>query len=640
MATITDLPACTMTDEYSPELEAELANAQQQPRPEVRPHRNGKLPPSSAFSPYDPIVADQCINASNLVADKRFWQMAKTLASLSVEAFSDKIARRKLSKSDMKRRRAARLRQALVDLGPTFIKLGQFLSVRRDCLPPEIADELALLQDKVPPFDIALVKSTITSDLGQAPELLYDQFEEEPIASASIGQVHLARLKDGRQVVVKVQRPDLSQIFYQDLGYMRLLARWGVLIRPQGQWDSWIALSDEFGRTLFQEIDYLQEGRNADRIRHVLRNQTEMRIPRVYWKFTGRRVLTLEYLPGTKIDKVAELEMQGLNLARIGNLLVSCYLEQVLLHGFFHADPHAGNLSVDSEGRVIIYDFGMMGEITEAQRDAITGCIVAVIQKDTSELVKHLTNLGVVKEGAKMGPVTRAIEPFIDYYAGKELRDLDFTALEHDIDQIAFEKALCMPPTLAYLLRAGSTLEGIARTLKPNFSFVEASKPSLKKWILSRPGNAAALLKVFFNGNLRLSEDAVLKIASGKSPLRSVHVKGTESKNKSEPTSVDAKIARENLDEIEALKSKVYLLETQVKSRSEKGVNLIFLALWLLAFAVTFATLTFLPEYRPYANIFLIGNGVMGAIIMWHLVAPDSLARLSKKPGHSRGQRR
>lgn len=625
-----------MTDSNPPELNPELETAlplvpiagldSATTTPTLKQPTDSKNKFSTSSSgglQYDASLADSSVRVRNLVTDRRFWQMAKTLANFSFEAFSDRI-KPKFSKSELKRRRAVRLREALVELGPTFVKLGQFLSVRRDCLPFEIADELALLQDKVPPFPIELVRSTIESDLGSSPEQVFVSFDPQPIASASIGQVHRATLKDGHSVVVKVQRPDLSQLFYKDLGYMRRLAKWGLLIRPQGQWDSWLALSDEFGRTLFQEINYIQEGRNADRIRHVLRNHQSMIVPRVFWKFTGRRVLTLEYLPGTKIDKVLELEQKGLNLGKIGNELVNSYLEQVLMHGFFHADPHAGNLSVNDEGKVIIYDFGMMGEISEAQREAITGCIAAVIERNTADLIKHLTALGIVKPDAKPGPVKRALEPFLEYYSGKELRDLDFSVIEHDIDQIATDKALTMPPNLAYLLRSGTTLEGIARTLRPNFSFVEAAKPALKKWILSRPANAATLLKVIFN----ITDDKLLKLAPGKN------------KNGARVEAEEVKFAAANLQEVSDLKAKVYLLETQMKAQEHKTRQLISLSLWLLVFPLIIATFANIPEYRSYANYFLIGNGVMGAIIMWHLVAPDSLARRSKNSGQSRGQRR
>ncbi|MGH9552771.1 MAG: ABC1 kinase family protein, partial [Terriglobales bacterium] len=304
-----------------------------------------KVRDAAVPSSYDPVLADRAAEAKNLLTDRRFLKMAKTLMRFSLEACADKVLTSRRDDPDGTRKSSAqRLRQALVDLGPTFIKLGQFLSVRRDCLSPEMADELALLQDKVPPFSIELVRKTITSELGAPPEELFERFDTQPIASASIGQVHKAILKDGRPVVMKIQRPDLGHRFYQDLGCMRKLAHWGLLLKPEGQWQSWLELSDEFGRNLFQEINYLQEGRNADRIRTMLKNHPDIQIPRVYWKYTGRRVLTLEYLPGTKVDRVKELEAQGINRSKIGNQLVTVYLEMVLMHGFFHADPHAGNI--------------------------------------------------------------------------------------------------------------------------------------------------------------------------------------------------------------------------------------------------------------------------------------------------------
>lgn len=597
-------------------------------------------PPSSA-SPltYNPVLADRAVRAKNLLTDRRFLKMAKTLMRFSLEFAADKVLKSKNEDEiEMRKRSARRLRQALVELGPTFIKLGQFLSVRRDCLSAEMADELALLQDKVPPFPFELVRKTIISELGAPPEKIFQSFEEKPIASASIGQVHKAVLLDGKPVVVKVQRPDLARRFYQDLGCMRLLARWGLLIKPEGQWQSWIELSDEFGRNLFQELNYLLEGRNADRVRVMLKDQEEIQVPRVYWKYTGRRALTLEYCPGIKIDKVKELESKGFNLAKIGNQLVSCYLEMVLMHGIFHADPHAGNLSIAPDGRIIIYDFGMMGEITDEQKEGITGCIAAVIKKDTDELVKHLKTLGIVDNDAQLEPIKRTVQPFIDYYAGKPLLDLDFTHLEHDIDQIADERALQLPATLAYLLRAGSSLEGIARTLKPNFSFVEAAKPPLKKWVMSRPHYAASLVKVFIDGNLSIGQDAFLKLTNRKSSETSTKTTKDDkvSKISAKPPAVDLAASAAHHEEIVDLRARIFMLENRLKEHSKQRRLLAAMGLWL----VFSTTASFVPECRPYVTYFLIGNGVMGAIIMWHLVIHLRPEIGPKKKGSSRGQRR
>jgi predicted unusual protein kinase regulating ubiquinone biosynthesis (AarF/ABC1/UbiB family) len=419
---------------------------------------------------------------------------------------------------------------------------------------------------------------------------------------------------------------------------MRLLARWGLLLKPEGQWQSWMELSDEFGRNLFQEIDYIHEGRNADRVRTMLKDLPEIQIPRVYWKYTGRRVLTLEYCPGIKIDHVAELEERGFNPAKIGNQLVNSYLEMVLMHGFFHADPHAGNLCIAPDGRIIIYDYGMMGEITDEQREGITGCIAAVIKKDTEELVRNLKNLGIIRGDAPTAPILRTLQPFIDYYAGKAVKELDFSDLEHDIDQITYDRALNLPPTLAYLLRAGTSLEGIARTLKPNFSFVEAAKPPLKKWVMSRPHHAASLVKVFINGNLSIGQEVLSKLANGKPS--DAQTKPTKSdkpgKIASKPTAVLSAPASGNSEELSDLKSRIFMLENQLNAQAKERYMLAAMALWLLFSAV----LGIPSQLHPYVIYFLIGNGVMGAIIMWHLVKHLRLDKTPTKKGTSRGQRR
>ncbi len=588
---------------------------------------------------YDPAQADRSVKVAKVLTDPRFWRMASSVYTFSTQSVKDKMSKG-LSKNDRRRRRGKRLTDTLVELGPTFIKLGQYLSVRKDFLPPEYADELAHLQDKVPPFSSDQVRAIITAELGAPPEKLFARFDEKPVASASIGQVHRAKLAEGKEVVIKVQRPDLAQMFYQDLGYMRVLARVGNMVYPKGNWNYWIELSDEFGRTVFNEINYIQEGRNADRVRTILKDRRQVRVPRVLWKLTGRRVLTLEYLPGIKADRIEELKKLGIDLPQIGNELVSCYLDQVLLHGFFHADPHAGNLSIDSNGNIIIYDFGMVGEINESQRDAITGCIASVIQRDPKQLVTHLVSLGIIKAEANVEPITRALQPFIEYYGGKEIRELDFTHLEQELDQIALEKALRFPPTLAYLLRAGSSLEGIARTLQPNFSFVEAAKPSLKKWVLSCPGQAATLIKAIAGERLGLSDSGVFRSNVLKPPDIQLPARINGKKRQAAEKTPPKEVA--DLQEVENLKARIQFLEQEVKQLSQSRVNLLTKILWQVALALLFfgvlLSIFWVPEYHQYTIYFLIGNGVMVAIIVWHLVGLTLTSR--KSTGSKRGQRR
>jgi predicted unusual protein kinase regulating ubiquinone biosynthesis (AarF/ABC1/UbiB family) len=599
---------------------------------------------------YDPMVAEQSVRPDKLVLDPRFWRIANTLRALTVSHWpdTDDQAGDGGAQSERRRKRARQLTQTLVELGPTFIKLGQFLSVRRDFLPQELAEELGLLQDRVPAFPIEHVRETIRNELGSLPEDLFQSFEFEPIASASIGQVHRAILNDGRLVAIKIQRPDLARILYQDLGCMRWFAKFSNALSLKGDWESWLELSDEFGKTLFEEIDYIKEGRNADRLRHALRDRSEIVIPRVIWKYTGRRVIALEYLAGTKIDRVADLELAGFDRELIGRRLIECFMDQVLTHGFFHADPHAGNLAINSDGRIVLYDFGMMGEISGVQRDCLLGCIAAVVNKDTTELTKHLVSLGVIRKSANLAPIERALSPFIEYYSGRSVRDLDFTHLEKDIDEIAISRALRLPPTLAYLIRTGATLEGIARTLKPDFSFVDAAKPSLQKWVVNQPSQAAGIMRALYKRRATASQPVVnLKTKETKSRTATAadkvdHGSGSRNgKTSSDPAShlesIQAMVGNSpKSEEVDQIKTRIMKLEIELKRGADQVTYCVILVIIQLLMNGFFWHFLFLglgaSNNAGEANAFLIGNGLIGAIILWQLMAkPGRLLEPSRR---------
>jgi predicted unusual protein kinase regulating ubiquinone biosynthesis (AarF/ABC1/UbiB family) len=432
---------------------------------------------------YDPRQADEAARLSRLLFDGRFYYLIRLLISYICWniAFTFSAATKPTTRSQRRRSRAIRLRVLLIDLGAAYIKLGQFLSVRKDVLSAELAEELALLQDRVPPFSLKLVRETINADLGAQPEQLFSSFELQPIASASIGQVHRVQLHDGTEAVIKVQRPDLAENFLRDLGLLRWWAKLMSVLRIEQKKGSWLELSNEFGRTLFAETNYIAEGRNADRFRHIMREHDKVKIPRVYWKYTGRRVIALEYLPGTKIDQVDDVIRRGVIPASIGTILIETYLEQVLFNGFFHADPHAGNLAVDDQGNLIMYDFGMVGEITSEQRKALGAAMICIMNRDPKGVVANLIKLGVVHPSCSQELLTRILEPLFEYYRGTNFKDLGFDHLEKDIEQLASQRAFQIPSTLAYLLRAGSSVEGVARMLQSDFSFVQPARAFLKK---------------------------------------------------------------------------------------------------------------------------------------------------------------
>jgi len=628
---------------------------------------------------YDPIIAEQCVRPDRLVLDPRFWKIFETLRSFTMASWQERKSESltKEARSAHRRKRARHLTQTLIDLGPTFIKLGQFFSVRRDFLPAELSEELALLQDRVPPFPSEQVRQTVRSELGYYPEDIFLTFDLQPIASASIGQVHKATLADGRIVAVKIQRPNLAAILYQDLGCMRWFAKFSKLLHLEGDWDSWLELSNEFGKTLFEEIDYIKEGRNADRVRFALRDHSEIVVPRVMWKHTSRRVITLEFIDGTKIDKVRDLSKAGFNLEKIGKQLITCYMDQVLSHGFFHADPHAGNLAVTSEGRIVIYDFGMVGEISNSQREALLGCISAVVNKNTTDLTKQLFALGVIREAANVAPIERALQPFIDYYSGRSVRDLDFSHLEKDIDQIAIERALRLPPTLAYLIRTGASLEGIARTLKPDFSFVDAAKPALQKWVMNQPSQAAGILKALYRHKINFLEEPKRLAVTDRSSNGNGN-KRAEQRNppripstvpptiiETEPKKIaplnNGSVANNGASKTDATGSangrgnhapkmmissvsesanpaKIYNrieeLELELKKRSERSNQSALFVVIQLVLNVFYWLANFVAKVHFDTNMFLIGNALIGAIILWQLVAkPGSLIKRSNRPG-------
>lgn len=579
---------------------------------------------------YDPAIADATVVFPGCLRDERFWHVARSVVAFFLSSFwTTYFEGSKLTKEEKLRRSGQAIKQLLIDLGPTYIKLGQFLSVRRDLLPVIVADELASLQDRVPSFSLELLRQIVTQELGAPPEELFAYFDPVPMASASIGQVHRVQLKDGRQAVLKVQRSGLTHDFYRDLGLMRLAAKAGLAYNSwKSEWmqrlnvpgerrparfdfRNWLEMSDEFGKNLFAEVDYLLEGRNADRLRRLLRDKPEVRIPRVIWKYSARKVLTLEYIEGIKIDRTRELVERGIDLEQVGNLLITCYLEQFVIKGFFHADPHAGNLAVDRNGCLIIYDFGMMGEITEGQRRALLSCVLATVNRKADLLVRSLSELGVVRAGTNHDAIARAITPFMDYYSGKSLFDLDFRQLEHDIDTVVTERSLRLPANLAYILRAGSSLEGIARTLKQDFSFIQAVRPVVRKLVTLEGLESLSTLQ----GLMQLAGLAVSGL-SKRVQARDEHSNGNGSSKMLPAAPAKTLPCRKcvrQAGDIKRLKSIVF-------STSFIGITYVTISTGTL---ISFNP-GILTNYQMPGFYFVIGNIILGGIMIWKLI------RLSK----------
>ncbi len=386
------------------------------------------------------------------------------------------------AKGNLSRREmAVRLRSAFVQLGVTFIKLGQFLSVRKDVIPLELSSELALLQDQVPPFAFAEAKTIVENELGCQLAKCFAFFDPEPVASASIGQVHRAGLKDGRIVAIKVQRAKLLNTVKQDLALMHFILRLTKLVKPTTDWKSWSNLIDEFARTILIEMDYLQEGRNADRLRDVLKSFPMIIIPRVLWHYTTRIVLTEEFCPGIKIDRLESLNR--IDLKRLAKCLVEAYLEQILDYGYFHADPHAGNLAISASGQLIMYDFGMMGYVTRKQRMGLVKLISAIVDNDISIFIDALVDLDFVSNNsiADKNHLQELITPIWVRYYSSGGDNVELSELESEVDIFLLSSYFKLPANLAYLIRMIVALEAIVRILNPNLNFLRLAEPYFKK---------------------------------------------------------------------------------------------------------------------------------------------------------------
>lgn len=387
------------------------------------------------------------------------------------------------------------IRETCLSLGPTFIKIGQLFSTRADLFPIEYVEELSKLQDRVPAFSYNQAKKTIEKDFGRPLAELFHSFDPVPIAAASLGQVHCAQLHSGESVVVKIQRPGLARLFEIDLSILKGIAQYFQNHKEWGRGRDWMGIYAECCRLLWLEIDFLHEGRNGDKFRRNFRGVDWVKVPRVYWRYTTPRVLTLEYMPGIKISHYEALESAGLDRKRLARLGAEAYLRQLLTDGFFHADPHPGNIAVDPDGTLIFYDFGMMGQIEAITRTKLMDTFVGIAQRDASQVMKSLVALGALAEIDDMGPVRRSIQYILDNMMDKPFEEQSVTAISDDLYAVAYDQPFRFPATFTFVMRAFSTLEGVGKGLDPEFNFMEAAKPYATELMTNgTPGETNGLL--------------------------------------------------------------------------------------------------------------------------------------------------
>ncbi|CEJ42588.1 ABC-1 domain protein [Umezakia ovalisporum] len=411
----------------------------------------------------------------------KLWRYNKSWSYAGGMTEAKQLARRKTQ--------AVWIRNTLLDLGPTFIKVGQLFSTRADIFPSEYVEELAKLQDKVPAFGYEQVEATIEQELGKKIPDLFQSFEPIPLAAASLGQVHKAVLYTGEAVVVKVQRPGLKRLFEIDLQVLKGITRYFQNHPQWGRGRDWLGIYEECCRILWEEIDYLNEGRNADTFRRNFRGYDWVKVPRVYWRYASPKVLTLEYLPGIKISQYEALEAAGLDRKVLARQGAQAYLLQLLNNGFFHADPHPGNIAVSPNGDLIFYDFGMMGRIQSNVREGLMETLFGIAQKDGDRVVQSLINLGAIAPTDDMGPVRRSIQYMLDHFMDQPFENQSVAAISDDLYELAYNQPFRFPATFTFVMRAFSTLEGVGKGLDPEFNFMEVAQPYAMQLITNMNGS-------------------------------------------------------------------------------------------------------------------------------------------------------
>jgi predicted unusual protein kinase regulating ubiquinone biosynthesis (AarF/ABC1/UbiB family) len=402
--------------------------------------------------------------------------------------------------SDEKRRirrqkQAAWVRESFLELGPTFIKVGQLFSTRGDLFPIEYVSELTKLQDRVPAFSFERVTSIIEADTGKSIGELFASFDPTPLAAASLGQVHRAQLHTGEDVVVKVQRPGLQKLFTIDLAILKRITQYFQNHPRWGRGRDWLGIYEECCRILWEETDYLLEGQSADMFRRHFRGFDWVRVPKVFWRYTSPRVLTLEYVPGIKISHYEALEAAGLDRKRLARQGAEAYLEQLLNNGFFHADPHPGNIAVAPDGAMIFYDFGMMGRINANVRVGLMETLFGIAEKNSDRVIASLIELGALKPIGDMGPVRRSVQYMLDNFMDKPFEEQSISAISDDLYDVAYDQPFRFPATFTFVMRAFSTLEGVGKGLDPEFNFMEVAKPfAMEIMTNTNPNNGGSIL--------------------------------------------------------------------------------------------------------------------------------------------------
>lgn len=373
--------------------------------------------------------------------------------------------------------RGERIRLFLERMGPTFIKLGQIASTRPDIVPQDIVKDLEKLQSSVPPFSYDSVETLINESLGAPVEELFQEFEEEPLGSASVGQVHKAVTIEGDAVAVKIQRPNIEKTVRNDLEILHHLA---TLAEHRIDWARRyhvVEMIEEFSTSIMEELDYTIEARNAEKVKGQFEENENIKIPKIYRELTTKNILVMEYIEGIPVNHFEELDEKGFNRTEIADRLTNAMFQQIFVEGFYHGDPHPGNISILDGEKIAFIDFGMIGRLTKEMKGYFASLLIAMMKEDAAGIVKAITSMGVVPDDVDMTSLNKETEKVRDKYYNVALSDLNFGEAVQDIFNIANKHHIGLPQDFTILAKTLITLESIVSQLDPDFSIIDVAEP-------------------------------------------------------------------------------------------------------------------------------------------------------------------
>lgn len=412
-----------------------------------------------------------------------------------------------ISKEERDKKRAQWLLGQIIDHGSTFIKLGQIMATRADLIPLVYMKELAKLQDEVPPFDNDLAFEIMRNELGRPITSIFAEIGSTPLAAASLGQVYKGTLLDSnKEVIIKVQRPNLKEQIEEDVYILKVAAEEIMNYPALAQGNDYSALLDEFLRVINEEIDYIKEGKHCDLFRKNFKGYYKVYVPKVYWQFTTRRVITLEHIHGWKVTEVEKIKAAGFNLKEITKEGCNVYLKQLLTDGFFHADPHPGNLRIMEDGRLAFFDFGMVGYVSKETQLNLVTTIFHLINREYKSVINDFITLGLLdKDFDRIDEIANALQPIYDERFGHN-GDISasFKQIIEELAHVIYEYPFRLPVELALIIRALLTLEGVGHALDPGFNVIKALIPFVQRYMFSKQGTwfREHLISQMSNSNL------------------------------------------------------------------------------------------------------------------------------------------